>query len=365
MDYKEKASLCLIHSIIGVSNSTLYKIVEHFGSFSACLEAEYKDLQKSFLSPSICDGIIKSRHECFNYMDSLINDDIKIITISDEEYPQLLKNIANPPYILYGKGDINLLNEFCIAVVGARAATQYGKKVAYELGKELAAHDVVTVSGMARGIDSEVHKGSLQAQGKTIAVLGSGIKVIYPKENTELYKNICQEGLVISEFAPQTWPEPFNFPMRNRIISGLRYGVVGGEARIKRGALITSDFALEQGRDVFAVPGPITSKNSEGTNNLIKQGAKLITCVEDILEEYSRIKSFKPGGVEIVQAELPLLSDKEQLLLNVLDFEPVHFESILNNTSFEIGELSTLLLDLQFKGIVKAMPGNYYVKIIS
>lgn len=363
MDYKERASLCLIHSISGVTNKTLFKIEEDFGSFSACLEAEYIDLQKSFLPPGICDGIIKTRHECFAYMDSLISEGIQIITINDEEYPQFLRNIANPPYILYAKGDVKLLNEFCIAVVGARAATQYGKKVAYKLGQDLALHEVVTVSGMARGIDSEAHRGSLDAQGKTIAVLGSGIKVIYPKENTDLYKKICENGLVISEFAPFASPEAFHFPMRNRIISGLSYGVVVVEAKIKSGALITSDFALEQGRDVFAVPGPITSKNSEGTNHLIKQGAKLISSVEDILEEYSRIKTFKPAQVE--QGELPLLTDKEQLLLNILDFEPVHFESILNNTSFDIGELSTLLLDLQFKGIVKALPGNYYVKIVS
>lgn len=362
MEYREKASLCLLHSINGIGNRALYKIEEHFGSFSACMEAEYKDLQKSFLSPSICDGIIKARDNCFAYMDSLINDGIKIITINDEKYPEMLKNISNPPYILYGIGDISLLNEFCIAVVGARAATQYGKKVAFKLGQELALHEVVTISGMARGIDTEVHKGSLEAQGKTIAVLGSGIKVIYPKENSNLYKEICEKGLVISEFAPETTPEPGNFPTRNRIISGLSYGIVVVEAKIKSGALITSDFALEQGRDVFAVPGPITSKNSEGTNNLIKQGAKLTSCVEDILEEYYDIRGFKP--ISVVQDELPLLDDKEQLLLNILDFEPTHFESILNNTKLEVGELSTLLLNLQFKGMIKAMPGNYYVKIM-
>lgn len=362
MEYKEKASLCLIHSISGIGNKSLFKIEEHFGSFSACLEANYKDLQKTFLSPSICDDIIKYRDNCFTYMDSLIKDEIKVITINDEGYPEFLKNISNPPYILYAKGNLNLLKEFSIAVVGARAATQYGKKVAFDLGKDLALHEVVTVSGMARGIDTQVHKGSLEAQGKTIAVLGSGIKVIYPKENTDLYKNICEEGLVISEFAPEISPEPGNFPMRNRIISGLSYGVVVVEAKIKSGALITSDFALEQGRDVFAVPGPITSKNSEGTNNLIKQGAKLVSCTEDILEEYYDIRGFKP--INIVQDELPLLDDKEQQLLNILDFEPTHFENILNHTRLEMGELSTLLLNLQFKGIVKAMPGNYYVKVI-
>ncbi|HZK43335.1 MAG TPA: DNA-processing protein DprA [Syntrophomonadaceae bacterium] len=361
MDYGEVASLCAIHKVQGIGNKTLFKIKEHFGSFSTCLNSRYEDLQKTTLSPSICDDIINARTDCLRYMESLQNEYIKIITITDEDYPDLLRHISNPPYLLYAKGEINLLKQFCVALVGARAATPYGRTVAFKLGQELAEQDIVTVSGMARGIDTEVHKGTLEGKGKTIAVLGSGVNIIYPRDNTNLYKEICENGLVISEFAPGTPPEPGNFPARNRIISGISRGVVVIEAKIKSGALITADFALEQGRDVYAVPGHITSKNCEGTNNLIKQGAKLTSCIEDILEEYYELQDLKP--TDIIQGELTLLDDVEQLLLESLDFEPHHFDKLLSLSQISIGDLSMALLNLELKGIVKSMPGNYYVKV--
>lgn len=361
MDYIEKASLCLLHAVNGIGNKTLIKLKAHFGSFAQALTANYNDLQNILLSSNLTDDIIKSRYNIDKYMQSLANEGIDVVTIEEEVYPEMLKNIYNPPYILYAKGDISLLKKDIIAIVGSRAATMYGKKVAFELGQGLATNNIVTISGMARGIDTEAHKGALAADGQTIAVLGSGINVIYPKENTNLYKDIVEKGVVISEFPPFVPPEPGNFPRRNRIISGLSYGVVVVEAKIKSGALITVDFALEQGRDVFAIPGPITSKNSAGTNNLIKQGAKLVSSIEDILEEYYDITGVKP--TKLVQVELPLLDENEEILLKTLDFEPLHFDTILNETSLSVGDLSTILLNLEFKGIVKSMPGNYYVKV--
>ena len=212
---------------------------------------------------------------------------IKEINFSSDKYPNQLREIYNPPKRIYAIGNIEILNKVGIAIVGSRKATEYGKKVAFRLSKDLSERDIVIISGLAKGIDSYAHIGSLNVQnGKTIAVLGSGIKVIYPKENIELARQIVRKGgCIISEYPPDDTPNKSNFPERNRIISGLSKGVVIVEASEKSGALITADFALEQGREVFAVPGNIYSTTSVGTNKLIQQGAKLVMCVEDILSE--------------------------------------------------------------------------------
>lgn len=212
---------------------------------------------------------------------------IKEINFSSDKYPKQLREIYNPPKRIYAIGNIEILNKVGIAIVGSRKATEYGKKVAFRLSKDLSERDIVTISGLAKGIDSYAHIGSLNVQnGKTIAVLGSGIKVIYPKENIELARQIVRKGgCIISEYPPDDTPNKSNFPERNRIISGLSKGVVIVEASEKSGALITADFALEQGREVFAVPGNIYSTTSVGTNKLIQQGAKLVTTYEDILDE--------------------------------------------------------------------------------
>lgn len=212
---------------------------------------------------------------------------IKEINFSSDKYPKQLREIYNPPKRIYAIGNIEILNKVGIAIVGSRKATEYGKKVAFRLSKDLSERDIVIISGLAKGIDSYAHIGSLNVQnGKTIAVLGSGIKVIYPKENIELARQILRKGgCIISEYPPDDTPNKSNFPERNRIISGLSKGVVIVEASEKSGALITVDFALEQGREVFAVPGNIYSTTSVGTNKLIQQGAKLVMCVEDILGE--------------------------------------------------------------------------------
>ena len=202
----------------------------------------------------------------------------------DKYYPNKLKLIYDPPELLYCLGDIRLLNEPSIAIVGTRNASNYGKRIAYNLSQELSKRGVTIISGLASGIDSYAHEGAFKNVGKTIAVLGSGIDVIYPKENEDLYKSIIKNGgLIVSEFPLGTKPEKDNFPKRNRIISGLSDGVVVVEAKKKSGALITADLALEQGRSVFAVPGNIDSQNSEGTNNLIKEGAVPVTSYLDIL----------------------------------------------------------------------------------
>lgn len=214
-------------------------------------------------------------------------NNIELIHIYDKYYPEKLKTIYDKPIVLYIKGNKSILNKFSLAIIGCRDHTKYGEIVAKNISYQISKNNIVTISGLARGIDSIAHKETLKAKGKTIAVIGSGVDNIYPEENKELAKEIIKNGgTIISEYVIGTKPQKMNFPARNRIISGMSNGVVVIEAKKKSGTMITVDFALEQGKEVFAVPGNILSKNSEGTNELIKQGAKLVTNVEDILEEF-------------------------------------------------------------------------------
>jgi len=240
-----------------------------------------------------------------------------VITFCDPDYPQALKYTADPPVVLYCRGRL-MPDELCVAVVGSRKATWYGLDMSKKLSSELARHGVTVVSGMARGVDSKAHYGALEAGGRTIAVLGCGVDIVYPKENRNLMNEICSKGAVISEFLPGTEPIPFNFPARNRIISGLSQGVVIVEASEKSGSLITADYALEQGRDVFAVPGNINSMNSSGTNRLIREGARIITCAGDILDEIN----IKHEGSLNFYGERKL-RDMKPALSSLLADEPV------------------------------------------
>lgn len=214
-------------------------------------------------------------------------NNIELIHIYDKYYPEKLKTIYDKPIVLYIKGNKSILNEFSLAIIGCRDHTKYGEIVAKNISYQISKNNIVTISGLARGIDSIAHKETLKAKGKTIAVIGSGVDNIYPEENKELAKEIIKNGgAIISEYVVGTKAQKMNFPARNRIISGMSNGVVVIEAKKKSGTMITVDFALEQGKEVFAIPGNILSQNSEGTNELIKQGAKLITNIEDILEEF-------------------------------------------------------------------------------
>ncbi len=216
---------------------------------------------------------------------------MKILKIENEDYPKKLKNIDNPPKQLYVLGNEKILDDFGLAIIGCRQYSEYGKKVAKDISFKLAKQGIKIISGMARGIDSFAHMGCMVAGGKTIAVLGGGFNNIYPKENIELLKEIIRTGgAVITEYSPDVKPIGANFPLRNRIISGLSDGVVVIEARKKSGTLITVDYALEQGKEIFAVPGNINNSSSQGTNEMIREGAKIVTCIEDILEEYFHIR---------------------------------------------------------------------------
>lgn len=357
----ELACIYFFHTVHGVGNKTLWKIKDEFGNFQSCFEADKSALTKSLLSEPARAAIAEARQQAdpLALLESLWADSIKICCVEDDDYPELLRSIYDPPYILYYRGNLQILDDFCLGIVGSRVATTYGKVQARNFGNELAHQGIVVVSGMARGIDTEAHKGALAAEGRTVAVLGSGLKVVYPPENLKLFNRICENGLVISQFPPLTRPEPGNFPVRNRIIAGLCRGVLVVEAKQKSGALITADYALEQGREVFAIPGPISSKNSDGTNYLIKQGACLVRNIEDILDEFGLNQS-----TSAVQGELLFnLNSVEADFLENMSHEAVHFDTLIQSTALDIGQLQAMLLNMELKGIIQALPGNYYVKL--
>jgi DNA processing protein len=288
---------------------------------------------------------------------------IKILTINDESYPQLLKEIYDPPVVLFCKGILLPQDNFGLAVVGSRQLSDYGKRVTEKFAFELASCGITIVSGLARGIDSVAHISALSAQGRTIAVLGSGILKIYPPENKKLSEQIIQRGAILSEFYPETPPKRENFPKRNRIISGMTIGTLVTEATTNSGALITAKLALEQGREVFAVPGNITSKNSEGTNFLIKNGAKLVQKIEDILEEIKPfIPSLKESYISLESTIKVDLNDEENAIFSLLD-KPLNLEEIVLKTGFGISRILEILLKLEINGLISRFEGKYIRRI--
>ena len=277
-----------LSSINNLSLDIIYKLLERYKEPEKIWYLDKKDLERLDINKENINKIldIYYKQNIDNIMFYIKKNNIKVISINDKEYPESLKRIYDPPIVLYANGNLNLLNNKSIAIVGCRLCSVYGKIITKKLAYNLSVKNITIISGMARGIASYAHIGALEAKGSTIAVLGSGIDVIYPKENERLYYEIIRNnGLILSEYIVGTKPIPINFPRRNRIISALSNGVLVTEAKIRSGSFITVDFALEQGKEIFSVPGNINSANSEGTNSLIKQGAKLVTCVEDILDE--------------------------------------------------------------------------------
>lgn len=302
--------------------------------------------------------------------------EFSLLHLFQEQYPPALRQIYDPPLLLYVRGDSSLLGQDAVAVVGARHATDYGVSVALDLAARLAGAGLVVVSGLAKGIDAAAHLGALQANGKTAAVLGSGIDVAYPRQAAALYRRLSQEGCLVSEFPPGFFPAPQNFPIRNRIISGLCLGTVIVEATERSGSLITARLTLEQGRELFGVPGPVHSPYSVGPNYLIKQGAKLVQTWQDVVEELpaavrTRLKWQPVLSVEETRAARPLAEDLTKLRLtkdeetvykNILFDRKVHLDTLLGQAGLPMGKLSAILLALQFKGLIAELPGQYFLK---
>ncbi|MFC1674484.1 DNA-processing protein DprA [Candidatus Omnitrophota bacterium] len=293
---------------------------------------------------------------------------LKIVTLEDAVYPQNLKEIPDPPIVLYVLGQLQKDDSDSLAIVGSRRASFYGLSCAEKFAGDLSAYGITVVSGMARGIDTSAHKGALKAGGRTIAVIGSGFKHIYPPENKGLAGQIAGSGAVISEFPMDARPLPQNFPRRNRIISGLSKGVLVVEAARNSGALITADFALEQGRDVFALPGKVDSGTSLGTNGLIQQGAKLVSCVEDIVEEFApylrflRVKNEEALPKEALRNRLKDLSLEESALYELIAKDPTPLDEISEKSQLDIPVISELVLRLQITGLIRQLPGQQFIR---
>lgn len=291
---------------------------------------------------------------------------IEIISEESPLYPENLKTVQDAPLILYMKGRPLPQDRYAIAIVGSRRCSEYGKRVSEKLSSELAERGITIVSGLARGIDTTAHTGALKAGGRTAGVFASGLDRVYPPENRELVRKIIERGFVISEFPPGTRPDKENFPRRNRLISGLGLGVIVVEAEAESGALITADYGLEQGREVFAVPGSIFSKTSEGTNNLIKKGAKPVSSVEDIIEELGPklrgLRDTSAAGDLRTFSELEF-SDREKAIIKIMEQEPLHIDEIARKSGRPVSEISSVLLELELKGVVKQLEGKRFFLI--
>lgn len=282
----------------------------------------------------------------------------RLLTWEDEEYPSNLKNIYDPPPLLYILGFLLPQDQVAVAVVGSRYPTTYGRAAAERISMGLSRQGVTVVSGLARGVDSCAHRGALSAGGRTIGVLGCGIDITYPPENQELFDRVAAQGAIVSEFPLGTPPDSDHFPIRNRVISGLSLGVAVVEATLRSGSLITARFALEQGRDVYAIPGNVDSARSEGTNRLIKEGAKLVTRPEDILEEILPHQQSAPQQAP----RQPQLSEEETKVFSVLSREPIHIDEVIARSILSSARVSAILLSLELAGHIKQFPGMRFAR---
>ena len=294
-----------------------------------------------------------------------------LLNWTDPEYPQTLLQIYDPPVMLYVRGDPQVLNLPSLSIVGTRRPTLYGTQMAQRLGRDLAARGLVIVSGMARGIDAIGHQGAMDAHGRAIGVLGTGIDVCYPKENKKLYEKVLERGAIISEFPLRTHPAPENFPIRNRIVAGMPLGAVVIEGAQYSGSLITARLAMEFGREVFGVPGNVTQPVSFAPNQLIKQGAKLVTSAEDVIEELptpiraALLKAERPEAEQRNLLAAAELAGSEKKLYELLNVEqPVHIDDIVDSSGLNSSEVLATLFDLEMKGIIRQLPGKQFSKVL-
>jgi DNA processing protein len=337
----------------------LSKLESQFGNMEEAWRAGPAELTNAGLDKGSVNAVVSWRPKISleSEMERLGRQGIKAFTFHDPEYPARLKQIYDYPPILYVKGSLLPQDEWCLAVVGTRKATVYGRQAAEEIAADLARNKITIVSGLARGIDSIAHRSALEAGGRTIAIFGCGLDIVYPAENASLAQSIVDNGALLSEFPLGTEPRRENFPLRNRIMSGLSLGVLVVEAGDTSGAMITARLALEQNREVFAVPGSILSPSSRGTNNLIQEGAKLIRDYTDILEELN----LRAVAHQIELKEVIPASDTESLLLKQLSAEPVHIDEVCRGSGLPIATVSSTLAMMELKGMVRQVGTMNYI----
>jgi len=361
----ELARWVALSRVQGLGCVSFKKLAGHFGDPTEALSASTAALAEiPGLDPSVIDGLrnFSAWDEAEKEIIRAEKATVKIVPFIDSSYPARLRMIPDPPPLLYLKGEIRRDDEKAVAVVGSRSTSDYGRRVARDLCRGLASLGFTVVSGMARGIDGTAHETSLNAGGRTIAVLGSGVDRVYPAEHDKLYRRISENGGVISEFPMGTRPLAFNFPARNRVISGLSLGVVVVEATEKSGSLITAALALEQGREVFAVPGEVGASRSRGAHRLIRQGAKLVETVDDIVEEIAPQLLVRSGkAVSAPRRTLPQnLGDEFQRIFGLFQERPLQIDEVIESSGCSPSRVSEILLELELQGYIKQLPGKRY-----
>jgi DNA processing protein len=358
----------------GLASRLSARLLRKFGAPEGVFRATLPQLEACHLPAQVAQSIVKK--EAFKRAAKELDGVRKIVGCwllnwTEPEYPQTLLQIYDPPVLLYVRGDPQVLNLPSLSIVGTRRPTLYGTQMAQRLGRDLAARGLVIVSGMARGIDAIGHQGAMDANGRAIGVLGTGIDVCYPKENKKLYEKVLERGAIISEFPLRTHPAPENFPVRNRIVAGMPLGVVVIEGAQYSGSLITARLAMEFGREVFGVPGNVTQPVSFAPNQLIKQGAKLVTCAEDVIEELPT-----PVRAALLQAEQPEAEQRNLIAAASLDGsqkklyellnaeEPMPIDDIVERSGLNSSDVLATLFDLEMKGIIRQLPGKQFSKVL-
>lgn len=361
----EYARWIALSQVKGLGGVSFKKLAAHFVDPTRVFSASAEELQQvPGLDKSVIEGLVNFSgwEQIETEIRRIRQAEVTIVPFTDVRYPARLRMIADPPPFLYVKGEIRAEDDKAVAVVGSRSASDYGRKVTRDLSRGLAALGFTVVSGLARGIDGTAHETALRCGGRTIAVLGSGVDRAYPPEHAALYRRISQNGAVVSELPVGTRPMAFNFPPRNRLISGLSLGVVVVEATEKSGSLITAALALEQGREVFAVPGEVGSSRSRGAHRLIRQGAKLVETVEDIVEEIAPQLLTRAGEqAKDGRRGLPQNASEEvKKIFHLLQERSLQIDEVIESSGFSPAKVSEVLLDLELQGYLRQLPGKRY-----
>jgi DNA processing protein len=363
-----------LSSVKGVGPAIFKRLVEKFVNPARAFAAKDEELAEiEGVNARAASEI--SKFNGWKAAEKLVADcaklDVGIVPLNDERYPPLLREIQNPAPMLFVRGELGTAGMTGIAVVGSRYPSEGGQKTAYDLAHGLGSIGCTVISGFARGIDSTAHRGALTAGARTLAVLGCGVDRIYPPENVKLYRDVIASGAMLSEYPPGTPPDAVNFPHRNRIISGMSHGIIVVEASMNSGSLITAKWALDQGREVFAVPGSISSYKSKGTNKLIKDGARLVEDFRDVVEELAtklggevlgRLKDFSAGTHGAEAGKIAGLSGDEAKVAELLADGSLHMDDLLNKTGTDMGRISAALVNLELKGLVEQVEGGKYAR---
>jgi DNA processing protein len=347
-----------IASVPHIGPVRIDRLQQRFGTLSAAWGAPRGELRAVLESRPLAELLeARGRLDPHRELARIEERGIRVLHPGHTEYPRLLAEISGRPPVLYCRGEIAPVDDAAVGIVGTRRATSYGRQVSERIAADLARAGVTVISGLARGVDAAAHAAALNAGGRTIAVLGSGVDVIYPAEHARLADAISESGAIVSEQPPGARPDAQNFPARNRIISGMCVGVVIVEAPVRSGALITATFAADQGREVFVVPGSVLAANSEGSNGLLRDGARIVRDGADILEDLN----LGPAGPAAIQSALPL-DENERALLAVIHSEPLHIDELAEETGMTAKSVSATLMTMELKGLVRNFGAQFYVK---